>query len=541
MPKHDWRKYFPFPAPRKEQVDSIDFTLDAFESGKKFVILDLGTGVGKSAVAVTVSRYLAEHFPHGPECQQGAIVLTTQKLLQDQYERDFLQVPACSLKSSSNYRCKHHKHLSCGEVKPLLASEPKGTKFWNTCILNCTYKQQKERFINGVLGVTNFAYFLHETKFVGKIQKKQLLVVDEAHNLPEELGKFIEVTFSEKFAKDFLNMQLPSDLTPRKFIDWARSEYYPVLLAKKEAFDNGMKKYADMAEKLKSGELQKLAKKMEQLSGHESKVKVFLGIWDPDNWLMEVFPADEKSGRKLQFKPIDIAPYAGSYLHRFGQHVLLMSATIIDPNGFKCLSGIDDASASDISMSSPFPPENHPIIYAGVGSMGSKDIEYTLPKLAEAVKEILKEHKDSKGIIHCNSFKIAWYLKKNIKSKRLLIHDSFDRDAVLSKHMSSSEPTVLLSPSMTEGVDLRDDLSRFQIICKVPFPYLGSPLIRKKMNKWDWWYDMQTAKTLIQATGRSVRSDNDKAVTYILDSIWERFYGKNQKLFPENFKKSIQQ
>jgi hypothetical protein len=29
-------------------------------------------------------------------------------------------------------------------------------------------------------------------------------------------------------------------------------------------------------------------------------------------------------------------------------------------------------------------------------------------------------------------------------------------------------------------------------------------------------------------------------VTYILDSIWERFYKKNEKLFPANFKKSLQ-
>jgi Rad3-related DNA helicase len=65
-------------------------------------------------------------------------------------------------------------------------------------------------------------------------------------------------------------------------------------------------------------------------------------------------------------------------------------------------------------------------------------------------------------------------------------------------------------------------------------------MFRKKMNKWDWWYDLQTAKTLIQSVGRSVRNENDKAVTYILDSIWERFYGKNQKLFPDNFKKSMQ-
>ena len=539
MPKQDWRPYFPFPSARQEQVKAIEAILDAFESGKRFFVLEAGTGVGKSAIAVTVSRYITAHVARDPDFERGATVLTTQKLLQDQYEKDFQQSAMCSLKSSSNYSCKHHKKNTCSESKSLLANEPKGTKFWNTCVLNCTYKQQKELFINGTLGVTNFAYFLHETKYVKKLPRKQLLVIDEAHNLPEELSKFIEVTFSEKFAKEFLDKQIPADLTQRKFVDWVEKDYYPVLAAKKKSFEDGMKKYADLAEKIQNGELAKLARKMEQLATHESKVKAFLEIWDPDNWLMEDFPAEEKTSRKVQFKPIDVSPYAHDHVHRFGQFVLLMSATILDAQGFKMLSGVTD-SCESLLMPSPFPSENHPIIYAGVGSMGNNDIESTLPKLAEAVRAILVEHKGEKGIIHCNSFKIAWYLKKNIKTSRLLIHDSFDREQVLSTHMNSKEPTVLLSPSMTEGVDLKDDLSRFQIICKVPFPYLGDKLIRKKMNKWDWWYDLQTAKTLIQAVGRSVRNENDKAVTYILDTIWERFYKKNSSLFPENFKKSVQ-
>ena len=92
---------------------------------------------------------------------------------------------------------------------------------------------------------------------------------------------------------------------------------------------------------------------------------------------------------------------------------------------------------------------------------------------------------------------------------------------------------------MTEGIDLRDDLSRFQVICKIPYPYLGDKLIRKKMNKWKWWYPLQTAKTIIQAIGRSVRSKDDYATTYILDEDWDRFYRMNRRLFPEDFHETV--
>ena len=66
------------------------------------------------------------------------------------------------------------------------------------------------------------------------------------------------------------------------------------------------------------------------------------------------------------------------------------------------------------------------------------------------------------------------------------------------------------------------------------------PTIRsKKINKWKWWYPLQTAKTIVQSVGRSVRSSEDHAVTYILDSNWGYFFQKNKDVFPEDFKKCI--
>jgi Rad3-related DNA helicase len=171
--------------------------------------------------------------------------------------------------------------------------------------------------------------------------------------------------------------------------------------------------------------------------------------------------------------------------------------------------------------------------------MGAKTIESTLPKLAKAVKEIIDSHSNEKGIIHCHTYKIANYLKNNIKSSRLLIHNSENRDDILKKHVNAKLPTILLSPSMTEGVDLRGEFSRFQIVCKVPYPYLGDKLVKKRMHKWKKWYPLQTAKSIVQSVGRSIRSDDDHAVSYILDADWERFYSMNRSLFPEDFKKCL--
>jgi ATP-dependent DNA helicase DinG len=53
------------------------------------------------------------------------------------------------------------------------------------------------------------------------------------------------------------------------------------------------------------------------------------------------------------------------------------------------------------------------------------------------------------------------------------------------------------------------------------------------------WYDWQTALRLVQTYGRSVRSETDYAVTYVLDSNFPRFVRAHQDLFPKYFLEAI--
>ena len=167
--------------------------------------------------------------------------------------------------------------------------------------------------------------------------------------------------------------------------------------------------------------------------------------------------------------------------------------------------------------------------------MSKSTIDRTLPVMAQTVKLLLEKHSKDKGIIHCTNYKVAKYIKENVDSPRLMLHDSSNRDEVLKLHISNSDPTVLLSPSMMEGVDLKDDLSRFQIICKIPFPYLGDLVVQKRMEINNRWYSYMTAKSIIQSLGRSIRNESDHAISYILDNDWERFYRLNKLMFPCEF------
>lgn len=540
----DYFKFFPYKEPRQEQINAIEFAINAINnSNKRFCIIEAGTGVGKSAIGLTLARYLDSNMDSKEGFDPGSYFLTTQKILQAQYEKDFggpEEDKMKSIYSASNYQCKYHKANDCRTSQQMLKSEGKSSgSFFKACKFQCKYKKAKKAFLDSPESVTNFPYFLTESTFSGGIGPRRVLVIDEAHNTEQVLSSFVEVGVSQYFAEKIVKCKWPDKITPINFVKWIENIYKPKLTSQIMHFEKQIEEMG-IASRIK--EMSSLSLRYDMMKGHSDKLDKFLKNYDKDNWVMEKQETEKRGYVKVIYRAIDISNYAEEYLFRLGQKIVFMSATILNADSFAKSLGIEKDQFESISIPSPFPKENRPIINASIGSMSAKSIESTLPKLKDAVKAIMSEHKNEKGIIHCHTYRIANYLKNNIKGtlgKRILIHDSKNRDAILKKHMSSKEPTVLLSPSMTEGVDLKGDLSRFQVICKVPYPWLGDPIVKKRMYKFPNWYSLKTAMTIVQAVGRSVRNSEDTAITYILDSDWDRFYGKNKKLFCEDFKRLI--
>lgn len=123
-----------------------------------------------------------------------------------------------------------------------------------------------------------------------------------------------------------------------------------------------------------------------------------------------------------------------------------------------------------------------------------------------------------------------------LASRVLYSSKAAERAAHFNLHRMSPSPTVMLSPSIAEGFSFDDDLARFQIIAKVPYPYLGDRQVKAKMEIDREWYTLQTVMTVLQACGRIVRSDEDHGSTYILDHDFIRLYTDNTKFFPKWFR-----
>ena len=125
---YDWNPYFPYDTSRPEQDIAIDFALDAFiDQDKKFVVIEAGTGVVKSAIGFTIAQYYNKHV-NGT----GTYYLTTQKVLQQQYMRDFQKRGMFNLQSSTNFQCKYYKTKTCAMARRELKIT-KDQKFKSCC------------------------------------------------------------------------------------------------------------------------------------------------------------------------------------------------------------------------------------------------------------------------------------------------------------------------------------------------------------------------------------------------------------------------
>lgn len=253
----------------------------------------------------------------------------------------------------------------------------------------------------------------------------------------------------------------------------------------------------------------------------------------------------------LKIKPFSVAPLGSALAFKSSfSRVLLMSATILDPGTFCKSVGIPLKDAFFIRVPSTFPPENRLIIGdTSVGSMAYAKKGKTLPIMLEKIQELAEKHSMHKGIIHTGNYENMRKFQKWVRDadpslrERLLFQTEgtfIEKERLLSIHGSTTEPTILCGPGLIEGLDLKDDLARFNILMKLPFLSLADPLIKRKSEEFPEWYALQVALAIIQASGRPVRSVTDWAVTYILDLLWKYFYDKNKdKLFPKYIQAAV--
>lgn len=583
----EFDKFFPFDDYRPYQKECIQKILEAYHSGKKYFILEAPTGIGKSGIAYTISQYIMDH--HDKKIKELKVqlkeatekgdfeeiskltlaiknevwdtekppflVCTKTRQLQQQYVHAF---PTLGLLwSASHYSCD----MMPGEDEWYFGSP--------CCIKGqcpyfkkstCKYKAAKLSFKTKTIGILNYHYFLYSDF------SPHTLILDEAHNIEDVLSEImaVELRFKtiEAIYKKASELDLIKELTKEEIktrIDFLlgftscdddssitileefKNEIEDIFTLANGKLSKYRSKISD--DDIESGSVSKTTlKKMATVSALVSKsgnlidsIRSFLA--SEQQW---VLASKDQEGLKL--KPLKIDQMSEKLFSR-SDFVLLMSATICGAKQFCREVGIPEKDCEFMSVPSVIPIKQRQIYSLDLGTLNYQNKDTLFPKFINHIDTLIsKIEKDKgmlRGIIHSVSYDNAKKILDTSKhSKRMIIPTSTEVMDI-SSVLKTYPDTIVVSPRIIEGVDLIGDLSRFQFFPKVPYPFLGDAWIKGKMDNDPEWYARQTIIKIVQGAGRSVRGDDDWALTFVLDSSFRRLYQMNTNMFPYWFRQAV--
>jgi ATP-dependent DNA helicase DinG len=500
--RDDFIKNFPFPTLRKNQSHVLNEIFTGFTSGCKYIVLEAPTGFGKSPVAIAVALTLGTSY-----------ICTSTKDLQTQYSRDFpflkiakgknnficavkedfikngthkcgLCVPnntnECDHTSADHGPCisnplfknggckyrtllKHYKINNKGTREEEVFIDPdaknsyqeeysqwsylenlKEKRLWEPC----EYFDQFNIALTSCHSIFNYSMLLAllPTK---KFPSRELLILDEAHLLEKEIVGFIGISISKRWKRYLPNF---------KIVDYGY----------------GIEKWINFLIELQTQMLDLTGNVSEELAVEaiNDTQKLTRAINDicsnPKNWIVSEIKKENNEVTGVQLKPLDVSPYCKGVFEKCDK-TLMMSATILDKDAFCKSLGLAPEEVKFIQVTSDFPLQKRPIIPLNIAHLNSDSLrqEEVQIKIAGATDELMTLHENHKGIVHTTSYKQIDFIKENIsqvnKSRLLETNPERQRDEVIAEHVNSTKPTVLISPSLYTGLDLKDDLS-FQIM-----------------------------------------------------------------------------
>jgi len=514
------------------------------------------TGSGKSPITAA----LAKRF-------QSSFVITASKPLQDQYVDDFTFLKP--VKGKGNFAClkqiekeklvkidDHKTAIKMGLTCEKGECIEKTSKYGKTVQKNCKFKPLISDFEDGSFeskvcpyyeqkfsalisphSIWNYSSYFQIMKFNQKAYNqylnRKISIFDEAHKIENQIIQFIGIDIHASQVDDCgLDIK-----------QYALNDIEMII----RLLDDMAEYYARTIKDIKDGRsyqenpdyrrIESLEKKYERMS--QARIDVYN---DKENFVINDPYTQAGKFKYVSVVPLDISKYVESFF--VTPYQVFMSATI-DKNSFCETTGMAKESVGFVDAPySPFKLENRKIELLNTCKLSYKTPPEVEKKLIGTIDEILStQHPNDKGLILTSSrnwcYKIQRSLTKSNQSRIRICHTSNNPGGktqfeILKEHADSPNG-VLLSSSLWEGIDLKDDLSRFQIIAKIPFPNYTEKRTALKKKRYPLWYNSQALMKLLQGFGRSIRNENDWAKTYVLDSSVQYLFEKTKDMIPKSY------
>lgn len=530
------------------QVDLAQRILDVL-SNKKTVLLSCPCGYGKSGVAYQLFDLNLQR--NGT----NSVILNHNKMLVDQYEDLMKGRPeVVCIKGKSNYFCALEQSIPCDEAK--CEMYPK-----YNCLARerCEYYFLKSNFVEKPLAVTNYQFVLSNLDSeTYKRENNSLLICDECHNLDAIISSYrktvvnsdlIELVtkvaaYMQKFNVKSIVREVSEILTI-----YSKINEYNYANMFSTIYDNisYIVEYFTNLEK-PNKEYENLLITVNKLNRYLSRYKAY----KKDSNTEYVYSGDVNETFEYSLTPLEIGYYFPEFLDSITYKSVLMSGTIVNPKYMIKNLGLNPDETVFMDIPSMFNKENRPILFCNIAPLNAGNtnlLSKEFQNIIDTVLGLLEVHRKKKesGVIFTPSYKLANDIYTAIERKatklgyKIFMNKSAkDSSEVLDKYVNSKGLRLLISPSFEEGVNFKGDISRFQIICKTPYLYLGDARTKLKCETDKTWYESITFCRIIQSASRSVRDKDDYAVTYILDSNATRLYNKVKQHCPGWFNEAVE-
>ena len=536
----DWMVYWSLKGhyPRNSQIKLINKINWAIGEGYKYIILEAGTGIGKSAIATTLANMYDDSY-----------ILTMTKQLQEQYLDDFGDM-LVEIKGRGNYRCNYK-----GNCDFCIKAEYNLRK-----CSDCEYNLAFKKAVEAKNVITNYDYLYYAGVANPLLDSRELLILDEAHNLERKMlmlssSELNREYISTKFGIDIFEplmygtksinelkrnpdywIELCDDLIKecKKRIKKIEGDADKSVQVTLDEFESNPSKYSNF-DYIEKQNLEQDMKSFASISLGLSHKELIIDLPDKNSIVNNAMDIS------AEFKPYSVLDDTQNLL-KLGNVCIFLTGTLGSKDKFCEWNNINPDETYYIYEKSPFDVAKRPIYVDFVGRMSG--FRCGIPKwknkrAIEKIKEILTMHKNEKGVIHTSSNEQAFWIIDQLREYNLMFVGGEDRNRTLKEFTESKENIILIGASIKDGVDFKGDLCRFQIVFKVPYPQLNEQVKYRRDLDPKWFY-YQTVMALMQAYGRGIRDNDDYCVMYIIDSSFKQLFDYNRGFFNEYFAEAIQ-
>lgn len=547
---------------RKGQQEAIIKILDAYESGVKSVILDSPVGSGKSILAMCVSWILNQQSKKG-------YILASDIALQEQYEEDFkrFNLDWGSVKGIDNYTCIDNMEKNSLGTCKIQNKAPRSFPCYN----ECPYFYNRRKASKSHTSLLNYAYWLVMMNYVNSSEQdneeifppRDFLICDEGHKVLDIVQNHYSPIFDnettnkiKKLTDFFDNYKVHNYRNNYNILKncikelWKTddvndlSRILSTIEVHLESFLNSITVLKDRVKKEYSNttppkEWRYALNLCDWLKDLHCKVEDYVDIIQSTS--TENIVKNPQGKEKLVFNCLEENYLMHKYFHAWSNFTIFMSATFANPREYA--KDISLKSAKYIKVANNFDFTNSPIYFYNKRKMSYRYINDNLPWLYEKINKITDNHSNENGIIHTASYDLAMKIYENVNKearKRLLIYSGTEEKKEVLKELKQGKNKIIIGPSILEGLDLKDNWSRFAIFAKVPYMSLGDAFVKAKMNINPSWYRFKAILNILQGVGRIVRNEKDWAVTYILDASLIDLIHNNRSAFPLEFIQRLQ-